>query len=555
MGTTLSSSASDPGPADGEARAPGPLAAWGPALGLLAVGLALRGYRFTADELWPDEAFFGWVSGLSLAEVLPVAWRENTPPLGHLLVWLSERLLGPGEAALRMPFLLLGSLLPPAVYLVGRRLLGPRVAAFAGAIVALSPIHISYSQIARVYALLPLAALLSAATLWFLIDRRRRSDVILHGVVAAVAIWTHQWGVLLLPCGYVAALLARIPGGGKRVLAAHGVTLALCLPLLPGLRPNPEQQELVSSFYVPVWESTPPALAIPKSLEGLWAGGAHARPTTMKLARAVEEVRKAPQGAALEAYAAVPRGLWRVVCWASLIYLLIAGIWRRGDDALEAHGVAGKRIVLVTYLAGPLLLGWLASALVTPIYLVGRHDVIALPFLALLAAMGACKFRAPVRGAAIAVYALLAFVSLLPFYLVPYAEGNRATAAYLGARVVEGDVVIYTGYRQAPVEYYLRPRRLPAATLTLPPSMEKWPAGIPLRRYEEDRSLVAREATEVVREALSNRRETGYVYVVPSAGDWVPALMAGLEERLGAAEQVGANGMTLLRFGGPARDE
>ena len=552
MGTTLSESGEK---AKEAGRPEGALAVWGPALGLLVVGSVLRVYRVGEDDLWPDEAFFGYVSGLPLGDVIPLAWQENTPPLGHLLVWFSERLFGPAEVALRLPFLVLGSLLPPVTFLVGRRLLGARVGAFAGAVVALSPIHCSYSQIARVYSVLPLLALLSAASLWFLIDRKRRGDVVWHGLATAAAIWTHQWGVLLLPCAYAVVLLARIPGALGRVARAHAVAAVLCLPLLPALRPNPLQQEIVSSFYDEVWGRGSPALVVPRSLEGLWAGGTYARATTMKLARSAEEVRKEPKGALLEAYALVPAVVWRVIAWGSLLYLLVAGCMKRGDAAIGARGIVGKRMVLITYLALPLGLAWYFSMVATPIYLVGRQDVMVLPFVALLAGMGAAKFRPLVRGAAVTTYALLAFVSLLPFYLVPYKDGNDVAAATLAATVHPGDVVIYTGYRQSPIEYYLRPGTLPAATHVLPRAIGEWRAGIPYRRYLEDPSLIESEAREVASEALRNRGEDGVVYVVTSAWRGVAPLLLELQPRLGKGELVGGPGSFILRFDGKAGGE
>ncbi|MCZ6601998.1 MAG: glycosyltransferase family 39 protein, partial [Planctomycetota bacterium] len=416
---------------------------WPIALAITAIGIGLRLYRWTADELWPDEAFLGYVSGLPLSEILSLTWMENTPPLAHYLVAISERMFGPGEAALRLPSLIGGSLLAPATFLAGRRFFGDRAGLFAAWIVALSPIHIFYSQIARAYALLPLLALGSAVALYYLTDRIRRLDVALYSLVTAAAIYTHQWGALLVPAAYLYVLLARIPGGAKRVLIGHGIAFVLCLPLVPSLRPNPAQVDIVRSFYDPVWASTPPALAIPKSLEVLWAGGRYPTHTTKKLEMGDRRLRARDAGL----YGKISPWVWRIGCWLSLGYLLLTGLLPVRDDVLPAGGRKGKRRLLAIFLLGPLGIAWIVSLVITPIYLVGRHDVMLLPFVALLAGLGAAKLRRPVGGAAMAFYTILVATSLVPFYLVTYSEGNRERAGLLSRRVRQGDVVIYTGYR------------------------------------------------------------------------------------------------------------
>ena len=520
------------------------LRVWLTAGGLAAIGLVLRLCRWTSDELWPDEAFLGYVSGLSLQEILPLTWDENTPPLAHYLVAISERLFGPGEAALRLPSLLAGSLLAPATYLAGRSFLGERTGLFAGIICVFSPIHIFYSQIARAYALLPLLALASGISFHFLVRRGRRIDFAFHSLSAAATIWLHQWGVLLLPCAYLFVIATRVPGGFRRLLLAHGVAALLCLPLLPGARPNPKQVEVVESFYEPVWKATPASLAVPRSLEVLWAGGSYPSATTVKIERGERHLREGPS----TLLAGVPRGVWRIGCWLSLVVLTTLGILGVRDRRPAAPGLLERRLLLGLYLLVPLGIGWLVSIAFTPIYLVGRHDVMALPFLALLAGHGASKLGREGGAGMVGLYLVLAATNLIPFYQVTYDEGNRERATILLREVEEGDVVIYTGYRQSPIEYYLRPDTLRGTSLTFPSAMGRWRTGIPTKRFQEDPGLLSRDADETVRKALELRSPDGAIFLVPSTREYLTPLVLRLLGRLGQPEILPQEAAGIMRF-------
>ena len=72
-----------------------------------------------------------------------------------------------------------------------------------------------------------------------------------------------------------------------------------------------------------------------------------------------------------------------------------------------------------------------------------------------------------------------------------------------------GDVVVYTGYRRSPIEYYLRPDGLPGRSLVLPRSLEEWPAGVPYGRYRNDPGRLEREAASVAAAAGKARGEGG----------------------------------------------
>lgn len=126
---------------------------------ILAAALRLRGLthglRIDEIEAWaraqyPLKDLFGTV----------------TLPHAPLLLRATMLLLGDAEWALRLPSVLCGVLTVAATWLLGRRLFDATTGLAAAALLAVSPLHIAYSQEARYYALF---LLYSTVALWLLL--------------------------------------------------------------------------------------------------------------------------------------------------------------------------------------------------------------------------------------------------------------------------------------------------------------------------------------------------------------------------------------------------
>lgn len=133
---------------------------------IAAFGLVLRFYQLGSESIWIDEALTHVFSRYSLASLWnPVGDADLTPPLWYTVqkAWL---IFGDSEAALRSPAALAGALAIPVVFAIGKLSAGNRAGLLAGLLLATSVAHVHYSQTARAYALLFLAA---AVALWALI--------------------------------------------------------------------------------------------------------------------------------------------------------------------------------------------------------------------------------------------------------------------------------------------------------------------------------------------------------------------------------------------------
>src|SRR5262249_22530340 len=148
------------------------------------------------QSLWFDEVLTV-VGAQSFAWVLYSAHIFGHPPLQYLVGWL----VGGAHATegwLRTPFVAAGVAGVVATGYLGRRLLGTSTGLLAAALLAISPLHVELSQLARPYAFLVLAVTLSWLTLFRALQRGSAADWVCFSAVAALAMYTHYAAGLLI---------------------------------------------------------------------------------------------------------------------------------------------------------------------------------------------------------------------------------------------------------------------------------------------------------------------------------------------------------------------
>lgn len=155
------------------------------------------------------------------------------PPLYYTLLHGWVALAGASPLALRLPSVLSGAACVPLVYLIGRRLVGPRAALLASAVAAASPFLVWHSDEARMY---PFYLLTSLLALWALMRAAQRNDPagwIVYGFVTAVSLYAHYFAVLMIPVHLVYLVTIRAP---RRMFyawaAAGGAAVLTFLPWL-----------------------------------------------------------------------------------------------------------------------------------------------------------------------------------------------------------------------------------------------------------------------------------------------------------------------------------
>ncbi|MDQ1627328.1 MAG: mannosyltransferase [Actinomycetota bacterium] len=209
---------------------------------IILVAVALRAY--VTRSVWIDEAISIRQASQPYGAMLSqLAANDVHPPLYHSLLWAVVHLSGSdGEAVVRLPSMVVGTLLVPVFFVVARDLWDRRTGLVAAVVVAVAPVAVWYSQEARMYALWMLLATLLIwlqAKLW----RGDRGWRLWAGLAlaGAASLWTQWFAVLPLAVGYLVLLghaLARWRAGDgpRRLLAlltSASATVALVLPIVP----------------------------------------------------------------------------------------------------------------------------------------------------------------------------------------------------------------------------------------------------------------------------------------------------------------------------------
>ena len=455
-----------------------------PAVGYLplvlitALGAFLRVYRLDHQSFWMDEVLTILSSHASFARILfdpPV--DPNVPPLYYLLVRALKG-LGDGETALRFPSVLAGVLSIPIMYSVAARWLA-HSGLLAAFLLAVSPLHVWYSQEARPYALLILLALLAVRFLQLSLASPRSLRSKIGFVVSSVAaFYVHTVAVAFI-AAFAFYVLLVVPRPERRswlatfaavaLMSVPGVYLLLRVP--PTVSANPFYLFSPSHVAYTLWT---------------YATGYSLGPNLLELRT--------------EGLTVVRRNLVLIVpimgLYATLLALGLGRLWRSRRDAATA---------LVVWMTVPIAFVVLGAWLTSHPYNV-RYTLLALPPTLMLLASGIHWL--PVRslriGAAILVVTCSA-ASLWNYYTDPryYREDNRGAAAFIQAGSEPRELVIASApYTIVPLDHYLG--RTPLELVGYPTAAT---AGAP----ERGRSLGAmfvhpERVAEDFRRLLGNRR-------------------------------------------------
>ena len=392
----------------------------------------LRLYRLEHQSLWMDEVLTVLSAHTSLGNVLfdpPV--DPNIPRLYYLLMATLQG-IGDGEAALRAPSVLVGVLSVPLAYWVARVWIG-KAALLAALLLALSPLHVWYSQEARPYALLIFLGLLAVRFLQHALSAPRAAGARIGFVLtAAAAFYVHTVAVAFVGALALAVLLVT-PGRERRswlvtfaavgVLALPGVYLLLRTP--PTASANP--------FYV----FNPAHLAYT-----LWtfAAGYSLGPNLI-------ELRSDGVGSVRRSLAVI---LPLLGVFVVLLGLGVLHLWRTRRDALA---------FLLLWVTLPIAFVVLGTLVTTHPYNV-RYTLMALPPALMLVATGTLALSGPrARHAAAAVVLAFSAVSLWNYYGDPryHRDDNRGAAAFIRAAAAPTELVIVSAaYTRVPLRHYLR---------------------------------------------------------------------------------------------------
>ena len=162
-------------------------------IGLLTVaGAILWTWELGSKSLYRDEAFTASTVLRPWRDLLSFSTEHEANGALHAALLRFVAIFGDGEATLRSVSVLAMAALVPAVAAVAWRLLSPRVAVLAGALIVVNGSVAGYAQNARTYALSMLLATL--ATFFFVLDVEQPRRCWPTRTSSACCCWPRSWG-------------------------------------------------------------------------------------------------------------------------------------------------------------------------------------------------------------------------------------------------------------------------------------------------------------------------------------------------------------------------
>lgn len=181
---------------------------------ILVLGTILRLISLN-QSLWLDEAinvmaaksysFFGMITQYAIADF--------HPPGYFILLWFWTKVFGISEIAVRIPSVIFGMLTIYIIFLIGKKIQSKTLGILAAFLLVINPLHIYYSQEARMYALATLAVSLNIFLLVKFIKGEKKNLLVLI-LADAFVLASDYVAYFIFPAEFIFLLLT----GGKALL-------------------------------------------------------------------------------------------------------------------------------------------------------------------------------------------------------------------------------------------------------------------------------------------------------------------------------------------------
>ncbi len=216
---------------------------------ILVLGLALRLYQLGADNFWFDE--FGVLQVVKTPSLISALQNSHkhimAMPLDYAIAWFFAH-FRMDEGFLRIPSALWGTASLVPCFFLFKRLSSLRTALLTTLLLALSPLHIQYSQELRFYASLLFFYLTSCWLFLWALEKPEKKRWALFTAVLVIGIYFHIFVILaLVNCAswiYFARPGKQAPVKLYFVRSVIVILFALLLAVLFFGRINPENMPL-----------------------------------------------------------------------------------------------------------------------------------------------------------------------------------------------------------------------------------------------------------------------------------------------------------------------
>ncbi len=164
---------------------------------ILFLASLLRLWNLASESAWIDEAYSIELAKLSIVDILKGSAADQHPPLYYLLLrlWLT---LGTGITYARLLSVIIGVINVAQILLFGKKIAGIAIGLLSGILLAVSPMHVWYSQEIRMYILLVALTTASTTALWWALQDNKPYRWIFYGFFSTLSIYTHYFTFFIL---------------------------------------------------------------------------------------------------------------------------------------------------------------------------------------------------------------------------------------------------------------------------------------------------------------------------------------------------------------------
>jgi uncharacterized membrane protein len=399
-------------------------------LAVTLLGLLLRFVELGSESIWLDEVTSIIIARMDLPSVVAWAAGDIHPPLYYATLhsWLA---LGESEFAVRSLSAVLGVLSILVLYALAAELFGHRVGWVAALFLALSPLHIWYSQEARMYVMLTLWVLTSSYLVVLALRRQQRRYWLGYVAISTLALYTHYYALFGLLFQNALALYwlwrNQRPGWQRWVWAQLAIVM-LFSPWLPIL-----YRQVTTGG-------------------GGWVQRSIGRPTLRAL---FDTWLFFSIGLDNQLYPVWLRRVSYVLFALAAVSAIVHAL--RPERGAEARSDREGLWFCLLYLCLPVGAAWLLSQF-KPMYTV-RYLLAFLPAYCILLAKGLVSLRRP---AAVLLTVFLASTMLIGNWNMWRSARNpdwRGLTSHVLEQAQDGDVVLFSPrWNAKPFEYYSRGR-------------------------------------------------------------------------------------------------
>ncbi|HID61218.1 MAG TPA: hypothetical protein EYP49_00505 [Anaerolineae bacterium] len=396
---------------------------------IILLGSAVRLLYLGQQSLWYDEAFAWAVASAELRTSIEAILSDGSHPPLYYLVLRFFLHMGQSEAVIRLPSAMFGILAVPLVYKIGRLCFGQEAGLLGALWFSLAPLHVWYSQEARMYSMVVFLSL--GSVYFFLHTLRENSRILWLGfVVFTVLAYPTNYSAFLVSLVQLVFLVCTLRSN-YRLLRHWTISQALAfLPLLPWLVALLSRE--VKSFgfgWIPRPEPLDP-------LKTLWN------------------------------FSLGYTGTLTPLVFLSLLlftFAFLRGLWsqRSGpeDDPPQTLLLPHAKLFLALWLILPIAFVYLISHLLVPIY-IDRFLLVALPPYLILVAYGLLRIKNTIaRRGLILALTLAISLSLSRIYFDPIyvKEDWRGLAGYIQQKSQSSDIIFVRALEGTlPFNYYYR---------------------------------------------------------------------------------------------------